>query len=124
MNPKIIALIYFYLISAGALILIVIGVFTSVSYAVNTTQFKEYPLPYYENCDMRFNSMVPAPAGEASMSAEEEQKAQQTCEQNLEQRRVQQKVDDLKGAITFSLVGLILFGIHFPLARKYTNSKS
>lgn len=116
MSPKVIAAIYFYLISAGSLILIVIGVFSIVNFVVNTTQFKEYPLPYYENCAISMRPISPEGKTEASTSAEEVQR----CEENLEQRRTQQRVDDLKGAITFTIAGLILFGIHFPLARKQT----
>lgn len=116
MSPKIIAAIYFYLVSAGSLILIVVGVFLIVNFIVNSTQFKEYPLPYYDSCDISMRSISPDDQAEASASVEEKQR----CEKNLEHRRTQQRVDDLKGAITFTLVGLILFGIHFPLARRQT----
>lgn len=123
MSPKVIAAIYFYLVSAGSLILIVIGIFSIVNFIVNSTQFKEYPLPYYENCENQIGSARPTSPdanSEASLSASERAEMLKSCQKNLEQRRVQQRVDDLKGAITFTLVGLILFGIHFPLARKQT----
>lgn len=123
MNPKIIAAIYFYLVSAGSLILIVVGIFSIVNFIVNSTQFKEYPLPYYENCENQVGftrPISPDMKSEASMSAEEREKILQRCQASLDERRIQQRVDDLKGAITFTLVGLILFGIHFPLARRQT----
>lgn len=123
MSPKIIAAIYFYLVSVGSLVLIVIGVFSTVNFIVNTTQFREYPLPYYENCENQIGlarPINPDVKSEASLSAIEREEMLKSCQKNLEQRRVQQRVDDLKGAITFTLVGLILFGIHFPLARRQT----
>ena len=46
----------------------------------------------------------------------------QLCLNQQEEDRKQHKIDDLKNSITFTLVGLILFAIHFPLARKQSNS--
>ena len=78
MSGKLIALIYFYLISAAALALIVIGIFNSVNYFVNTTQFEKYPLLYRnENCDLPYAtdmySMPVRPEGIASPSAKEQE---------------------------------------------------
>lgn len=123
MNPKIIAVIYFYLVSFVSLILIVMGIFSTVNFLINTTQFSEYPLPYYDNCENQIGlgrPISPDAKSEASLSASEREEMLKRCKENLERRRTQQRIDDLKGAITFSLVGLILFGIHFPLARKQT----
>jgi hypothetical protein len=51
MSGKQIGLIYFYLISAVALGLIIIGIFNSVNFVINITQYKDYPLRYQnEDC--------------------------------------------------------------------------
>ncbi len=132
MPGKTIAIIYFYLISAGAVILMVIGIFNVASFLVNSTQFDQYPLRYgaMSNCD---NRLAPGPYGptpakimpansEATPTAEELQKAKKLCLQNDEADRKQHRVEDLKNAVTFSFVGLILFGIHFPIARKQSKN--
>ncbi len=129
---KIIATIYFYIISAAAIALIVIGIFNSVSYLINSTQYDRYPLRYggISNCEFANDfpyrgpgvvAMKPGfPGGpmETTPSAEEMKKAKEQCLKNEEAERKSHQVDDLKNAITFTLVGLVLFVIHFPQARK------
>jgi hypothetical protein len=52
MTTKLIALIYFYLVSAASLALIVIGIFSTVNFLINISQYDEYPLRYYnEDCE-------------------------------------------------------------------------
>lgn len=130
MSGKTIATIYFYLISAGSIVLMVIGVFNAVNFVVNSTQYDKYPLRYsgVSSCDMGVDGSLgrpvpakaPVPPGgqESTPSAEEIQRAKEQCLKNEEADRTQHRVDDLKNAITFSLVGLVLFLIHFPQAKK------
>lgn len=126
MSGRQISLIYFYLVSAGALALIVIGVFNSVNFVINATQYKDYPLRYQQDCDSIYPISVkiaPPPLVEsypmpATQSAEEAEKQKQLCQKNLEKQRKQQMIDDLKNSITFTLVGATLFLIHFPIARR------
>lgn len=126
MTGKQVSLIYFYLISAGALGLIVIGIFNSVNFMVNATQYKEYPLRYGQDCESIYPvpvKMGPPPLIEsypmpATQSAQEAEIQRHVCKINLEKQRKQQMLDDLKNSITFSLVGSTLFLIHFPIARR------
>lgn len=133
MSGRQISLVYFYLISAGALALIVIGVFSTVNFIINVSQYEEYPLGYYqEDCSMdpyKYQPRGPYPA-EVSMapmistpSAQEREEQKKNCEKRVESERKQRRIDDLKSAITFTLVGSVLFLIHFPLARKHSKDK-
>lgn len=124
MSGKLIATIYFYLISAASLVLIIIGIFNGVNFLINSTQFEKYPLRYQQgDCEV-FGLPYPykiAPETtrfDSSISAGEKQKQVENCEKQQELDRKQHKVEDLKNALTFTLVGLVLFLIHFPLARK------
>ncbi len=128
MNGRTIALIYFYLISAAALALIVVGIFNSVNFVINFTQYDKYPLRYgaVSNCESPYagpySRSYPsklAPDTEfATPSPDQLEKDKELCLRNEEADRQQHKIEDLKNSLTFSLVGVILFAIHFPQARK------
>ncbi|MCR4305587.1 MAG: hypothetical protein NUV73_00710 [Candidatus Daviesbacteria bacterium] len=128
MSGKQISLVYFYIISAVALGLIIIGIFNSVNFFINVTQYKDYPLRFQnEDCSNIFPTPVKAipPALSpnqypvpATQSADEVARQKELCQKQLDQQRKKQKLDDLKNSITFSLVGLTLFLIHFPIARR------
>ena len=119
MSGKIIATIYFYVISAGSIVLIVIGIFNSVNFVINSTQFEKYPLRWggISQCDGP-RPLKPVRIDESTISSREIEEASINCFANEEAERKQHKVDDLKNAITFTLVGLVLFLIHFPMARR------
>lgn len=129
MSGKQISLIYFYLVSAASLALIVVGIFNTVNFLANNFFYDEYPLRY-QIVDCRGNypykGPAPVPGGAdffpATPSAAEQQESQKNCEEQLALQRKQQKVDDIKSAVTFSLVGVILFGLHFTQARKHSKS--
>ena len=129
MSGKTIATIYFYLISAASLALIVIGIFNAVNFGINITQYDRYPLKYgppgnCENYPYKFGS-YPAPPMDMKVStpsASELEKQKQDCLKQENALSKQQKIDDLKNSVTFTLVGAILFLIHFPLARKQSRS--
>lgn len=127
MSGKLIGLIYFYVISAASLMLIVIGIFSVVNYAINVTQFDKYPLNYYqENCETgEFSYAKPYnPDGQsASMSAEERVLYRKNCEERVAFERKHSEIEDLKNAVTFTLVGLVLFIIHFKIARRISEEK-
>lgn len=122
MSGKIIATIYFYLISAVSLFLIVLGIFATVTFIINMTQYEKYPLRYPQmDCELGYGYSNPMPVRdfvETTPSAQEIEKQTQACIRQQDEERKQHKVEDIKDAITFSLVGIILFAIHFPLARK------
>ena len=129
MSGKTIATIYFYLISAASLALIVIGIFNTVNFGINITQYEKYPLRYpqgsCENYPYKFGGPYPAAPMDikvSTSSAKELEKQKENCLKQEDALSKQQKIDDLKNALTFTLVGLVLFFIHFPLARKQSKS--
>lgn len=128
MSGKTIATIYFYIISAASLALIVIGIFNAVNFVINSTQYEKYPLRYSQpNCDSSPYKFGPYPAMDvrgvpATPSAEELEKQKIACLKQEEIDRKEHKIEDIKNAITFSLIGFVLFSIHFPLARKQSGS--
>ncbi len=123
MQGKTIATIYFYVISAASLLLIVIGIFNAVNLGINFTQYDKYPLRYPQgNCEIYPYKYGPYPAMEVARpstpSAKELAQSQKSCLAQEELERKQHKVEDIKNTVTFTLVGIILFSIHFPLARR------
>ncbi|MBI2022220.1 hypothetical protein HYS93_05085, partial [Candidatus Daviesbacteria bacterium] len=132
------ALIYFYLISAASLALIVIGIFNAVNLVINSTQYDKYPLRWgsVSTCDyldggvdykvyppMVDTSFPVGPDRQSTPSAQEIEKQKQLCLKNEEADRKQHKVDDLRNTFAFSIIGLILFLIHFPQARKMSKEQ-
>ncbi len=126
MSGKTIATIYFYVISAASLALIVIGIFSTVNFLINITQYEKYPLRFpqgsCENYPFKFGPYPTMEGRIATQSANEVEQQKQTCLKQENALSKQQKIDDLKNSITFTLVGLVLFSIHFPLARKQSKA--
>lgn len=119
---KLIALVYFYVISAVSLGLIIIGIFNVGNLVINLTQYDVYPPRYgYDNCESGYGSKAPYAAPlqpEASMGAEQAQRQKELCLMQVELDRKQHKLDDVKNSVLFTSIGIILFLIHFPQARK------
>jgi len=125
MSGKMIGTVYFYLVSVISLILLVIGIHSSVTYFLNASQYDEYPLRYLgedcENFGYPFKGPYPAEIAQdsqASVSAEERLRLTDSCKRRVEAERKQYKLEDIRNSIVFTLVGSILFLIHFPQARK------
>ena len=124
MSGKQIGIIYFYLVSAAALGLIVVGLFNSINFLVNITQYEKYPLQYFEDqCKAYpYSFRGPVPATDAILpatpSAEDAERWVKECQDNVEKQRNQKRVEDLKNSLAFTLIGSVLFLIHFPQARK------
>lgn len=128
MSRKTIATIYFYLVSAASLALIVIGIFHTVNFVINSTQYERYPLRWGPEVDCETEGYyrygpIPEKITPATSSAQELEKQKQFCQRQQEEERVRHKVDDLKNAATFTLVGAIFFIIHFPLARRQSREE-
>lgn len=119
---KLIALIYFYLISAVSIGLLVFATFAWANLIINLTQYGQYPLRYgLENCEYRPLVKGPYPVDSltpATMSAQEKEEAKRICLEQVELERKQQKLEDIKNSAVFTLVGVVLFLIHFPQARR------
>ena len=126
MSGKTIATMYFYIISAASLALIVIGIFNGVNFVINSTQYDKYPLRYGPGGDCEGGVGYPVPmkspiAIESTHSAKDLEKQKQLCLKQQDLDRKQHKVTDIKNTLTFTLIGAVLFSIHFPLARKQSH---
>jgi len=116
---KLIPTIYFYTVSLIGLILLIVGIFSSIHYVVNTTQFSKYPLGY--GVEERCQTPLPVPTkGETQPTIT----TNQDCVKEVEQERLQLKTQDLEKAISFTLIGAVVFGIHFYFARKQSRANS
>lgn len=125
MNGKLIHTIYFYVVSFMALVILVIGIFKSVNYGVNVSQFSKYPLPYSQPCDFGpYPMKAPGVMGEpgASVSAEELKLQKEQCLTNQETESKKQQIHDLRDALAFTLIGGLLFALHFPVALRKSKS--
>ncbi|MBI2334566.1 hypothetical protein HYU96_02080 [Candidatus Daviesbacteria bacterium] len=135
MTGKIIATIYFYIISAASLALIVIGIFNAVNFGINITQYEKYPLRFPQgSCESYPFKFGPYPVIERGVpatpsatlgtgpSAGEMEEQKKACIKQEDELSKKQKIDDLRNSITFTFIGTVLFLIHFPLARKQSKS--
>ena len=110
---KLIPTIYFYTVSLIGLVLLIIGIFASIHYIVNVTQFSKYPLGY--GVESRCQTPQPGPVkgvGQPMIMVDN------NCLQEVEQERQQLKTKDLEKSISFTLIGVLVFGIHFYFARR------
>ena len=117
---KIIPTIYFYLLSAVGMVLIIIGLFNSTHYIVGVTAYDKYPLGYSPESRCEFTPKPVLLEGqiEVESSPEDLQKSKDECLKSVEEERRNKKVDDLEKSITFTAIGLLVFGAHFYFARR------
>lgn len=129
---KLIGLIYFYVISAVSVGILIFATFSWASLIINLTQYDQYPLRFGTvNCETNPYSRGAYPLypvsedGKipASMSAEEKENAKVVCREDVEAERKQNKLEDIKNSVTSTLVGIVLFLIHFPTAKKMSKEK-
>ncbi len=115
---KLIPTIYFYLVSLIGFVLLIIGIFASIHYVVNTTQFPKYPLGYdaTQRCAPIQLMPVKAPAGVVQPA--QIPTSYESCVAQVEQERKQLQIQDLEKAISFTLIGLLVFTTHFFYARR------
>ena len=119
---KLIPTIYFYVLSAVGMILFIIGLFNSIHYVVGITAYDKYPLGYGPDsrCDYMPKPALPEGQTEVQLSTEVQQKEE--CLKSVETERQNKKVDDLEKSIAFSVIGLLVFAVHFYFARKQKNT--
>jgi len=115
---KLIPTIYFYVLSAVGMMLFIIGLFNSIHYVVGITVYDKYPLGYApeSRCEYMPRPVLPEGQIEEQSSTETEQKEE--CLKSIEEERQNKKVDDLEKSITFTAIGLLVFGTHFYFARR------
>ena len=117
---KLIPAIYFYLLSAIGMVLLIIGLFNSVHYITGITAYDKYPLRNGAESRCDYMPTVPVPVeGQKSISVDN---AKPDCLKSLEKERATTKADDLEKSISFTTIGLLIFGIHFYFARKQKTS--
>jgi len=131
---KLIPLIYFYLVSLAGLVILVIGVFASVHFLVNIFSYADYPLPYETATRCMYPQPFPLMKGVSGSGSASLGIAQpinpggpmqiwpptynDDCFQKVALERLQTKTQDLEKAVSYTLVGLVLFATHFYFARK------
>lgn len=111
---KLIPTIYFYLLSAVGMVLIIVGLFNASHFIAGTFVYEKYPLRYgteYERCEYRSELVGIDVKPQAAFSKED-------CYKGLESERQQKKVEDIENALAFTLIGLFIFSLHFYFARK------
>lgn len=124
MFGKKISVVYFYVISAASLALIVVGIFSVTNLVINFTQYDKYPLRYQgEDCEFYpyYGRLVPGKmeeTGVSTPSAEELETQQKLCVENQERQRKQFMLEDIRNAFLFTTIGTLLFALHFSQARK------
>lgn len=122
---ELIKTIYFYLFSAIGLILVIVGIFQTSEYVVKKFFLPKYDLGYGESCDY-FGKIIPAPIDGrqvATTSAEEQKMLDQQkkdCLTRIEEQRAVRQVTDLARAITFIIVGSVVFIFHFRRTKLLT----
>lgn len=115
---KLIPTIYFYLLSAVGMALLIIGLFNAVHYITGITAYDKYPLRFgaESRCDyMPVPAMKEAASTESDLASSE---PKEDCLKGLEKERQVTKADDLEKSIAFTVIGLLVFGTHFYFARQ------
>ena len=132
MSGKQIGIVYYYLVSIAGLVLIVLGLYHSANLFVNLTQYDKYPLKYgmIDECNYPMPMAVKGMMGQipqvasnsgsasGSLPLNNPRKYQRSCEVRIELQRKEHRIEDIKNALTFTLIGVALFLFHFPQARK------
>lgn len=105
---------YFYVFSAIGIILLVIGVFRLSDFGVRNFLLDNYYLDYETG---RCSYIEPAKLEGEEVSTDSA-KALERCEEDLEREREVKRVTDISSAITFIVVGTVLFAFHYRRAKK------
>lgn len=116
---KLIPTIYFYLLSAIGMVLLIIGLFNSVHFITGVTAYDKYPLGYAPESRCEYMP-IPVSNGETKATKGTDE-TKENCLKNVEVERQHKKADDLEKSISFTVIGLLVFGIHFYLARRQRN---
>lgn len=122
---KLIPTIYFYLLSVIGMVLIIVGLFNATHYIIGVTAYDKYPLGYAPESRCEYMPKVALPDGQiqpAQGDKEAEKKQKEECLKSVEAERQNKKADDLEKSISFTAIGLLVFGVHFYFARKQKSS--
>jgi len=98
------------------MILLIVGLFSFSHFIAGVTLFENYPLRYGEESRCNFQ---PLPVVEEKERAvKNSSQTDPNCLKGLEAERASIKADDLEKSVSFTLIGLAVFLIHFYFARK------
>jgi hypothetical protein len=129
-TTTLIANIYAYLLLAGSVVVMAIGVYMLAKNLLGRFVLDSYPLGYEETrCDYLVGPYMPMPAnGIAGSEAQQEkerqlqeaqnEKAKAECEQSLAELRVRKEKTDFYEAAVLLLVGILLFVPHVIFANR------
>lgn len=123
--------------------LLIIGIFASIHFSVNIISFSEYPLANdLQQCPPIYPQPLMLKGGSSSQSANAlfahppiiaqpitppspttqpgmyPYPYYYNCNERLAREREQAKASDLEKALSFTLIGLLVFSIHFYYARR------
>ena len=85
-------------------------------------QKRKYPLGYNPESRCEFAPRAVLLEGEMEAPPNNTKVTQkEDCLKNVEGERKNKKVDDLERSITFTTIGLLVFGSHFYFARRQRN---
>lgn len=111
---KLIPAIYFYLLSAIGMVLLIIGLFNTTHFITGVVAYDKYPLR--NGSEARCDYLPqPVPLDGQKMAPSN---TKEDCLKSLEKERATTKADDLEKSISFTAIGLLVFGIHFYFARR------
>ena len=120
---RLIPTIYFYLLSAIGMVLLIIGLFNSVHFITGISSYDKYPLR--QGAESRCDYM-PVPVSidgtKEKVATKEKDETKENCLKSLEKERANTKADDLEKSISFTAIGLLVFLTHFHFARKQKSS--
>lgn len=117
---RLIPTIYFYLLSAIGMVLLIIGLFNSVHFVTGITSYDKYPLR--QGAESRCDYMPKVVPVEGSKDVQPDVNSKEDCLKSLEKERGITKADDLEKSISFTAIGLLVFLTHFYFARKQKSS--
>lgn len=125
---RLVSLIYFYLVSIIGILLLIIGLYNLVSFGINSAFYDKYPLPYgNEDCSYFTQPLpdktLPETDSLASLSAEQANAQKIACENRIEADRKKNQVNDIKNGVYFTIIGIILLALHFPVALRRSAEK-
>jgi len=115
---KFLKTLYFYFFSAVGLILVIVGVFQLSDFAVRRYLLPKYNLGYEENrCDY-LTQPISATKEESAPTESDLKEQAKKCEEKLEEYRKYKEVTDFARAVSFVVVGGVVFLFHFKQTRK------
>ncbi len=113
---KLIPTIYFYLLSAIGMVLLIIGLFNATHFITGITSYDKYPLR--QGAESRCDYMPqPVLSGETKATKGIDE-TKENCLKSLEKERATTKADDLEKSISFTAIGFLVFLTHFYFARQ------